>query len=86
MLKNKIRSNNFILTRNHGLVEFGRKLVCDQLRTSFEPASVMLFGFYLNYVEATRFSFLKLTTFCRRHCPGHSVAVHEFVRPHRGTT
>jgi len=26
-------------------MEFGRKLVCDQLRTSFEPASVMEFGF-----------------------------------------
>jgi len=43
--RRKILSNNFILTWNHGLNEFGRKLVCDQLRTSFEPASVTEFGF-----------------------------------------
>ena len=28
-------------------MEFGRKLVCDQLRTSFEPAGVMEFGFMM---------------------------------------
>jgi len=28
-------------------MEFGFEPVCDQLRTSFEPAIVMEFGFYL---------------------------------------
>ena len=27
-------------------MKFGRKLVCDQLRTSFEAVGVMEFGFY----------------------------------------
>jgi len=30
-------------------MEFGFEPVCDHLRTSFEPASVMEFGFYDNF-------------------------------------
>jgi len=35
-------------------MEFGFEPVCDQLRTSFEPASVMEFGFYgLSILDTT---------------------------------
>jgi len=50
-----------------------RKLVCDQLRTSFEPASVMEFGFN---VTLTLILTLTLLTLLTRHCNmiGRSVA------------
>jgi len=50
-------------------MEFGFEPVCDQLRTSFEPASAMEFGFYgarptmhCQWDDSAVFAFLSLVT------------------------